>query len=222
MVASSGVTRDRVLDVATGTGLVVAELVRRYGCSVVGVDQSEEMLGRARRRSSARAAAGRQRRARGGRGRAPAVRRRRVRRAHVRLPAPLRGRSGGHDRASWRGSCGRAARSRRSSSACRPSRAAARALARSTRGAGCPRSGRLVSREWYEVGRFLGAEHPRVLRALPDRAASELWREAGIGSVEARPMSFGGGRGDVGERGPMAQPRARAARVLRAAPGRLA
>ena len=42
---------DRVLDVATGTGLVARELVRRFGCSVVGVDQSPEMLGVARERT---------------------------------------------------------------------------------------------------------------------------------------------------------------------------
>jgi demethylmenaquinone methyltransferase/2-methoxy-6-polyprenyl-1,4-benzoquinol methylase len=36
--------QDTVLDVATGTGLVARELVRRFGCSVVGVDQSPEML----------------------------------------------------------------------------------------------------------------------------------------------------------------------------------
>ncbi len=35
---------DRVLDVATGTGMVAAALVRRYGCRVVGLDQSPEML----------------------------------------------------------------------------------------------------------------------------------------------------------------------------------
>ena len=35
---------DRVLDVATGTGMVAAALVRRYDCSVVGLDQSPEML----------------------------------------------------------------------------------------------------------------------------------------------------------------------------------
>jgi len=44
---------DRVLDVATGTGLVAAALIERYGCSVVGVDQSEEMLARARARQRA-------------------------------------------------------------------------------------------------------------------------------------------------------------------------
>jgi demethylmenaquinone methyltransferase/2-methoxy-6-polyprenyl-1,4-benzoquinol methylase len=44
---------DRVLDVATGTGLVAAELVRAYGCRVVAVDQSEPMLGVARARLAA-------------------------------------------------------------------------------------------------------------------------------------------------------------------------
>jgi demethylmenaquinone methyltransferase / 2-methoxy-6-polyprenyl-1,4-benzoquinol methylase len=39
-----------VLDVATGTAAVALELVRRTGCSVVGVDQSPEMLDEARRR----------------------------------------------------------------------------------------------------------------------------------------------------------------------------
>jgi ubiquinone/menaquinone biosynthesis C-methylase UbiE len=39
----------RVLDVATGTGLVAAELVAR-GCTVVGLDPSEPMLARARLR----------------------------------------------------------------------------------------------------------------------------------------------------------------------------
>src|SRR5712691_10174999 len=40
---------DRVLDVATGTGAVARELVRQKGCSVVGIDQSPEMLAEARR-----------------------------------------------------------------------------------------------------------------------------------------------------------------------------
>ena len=41
---------DAVLDVACGTGAVAVELVRQKGCSVVGVDQSPEMLDEARRR----------------------------------------------------------------------------------------------------------------------------------------------------------------------------
>jgi demethylmenaquinone methyltransferase/2-methoxy-6-polyprenyl-1,4-benzoquinol methylase len=39
-----------VVDVACGTGAVTLELVRQKGCSVVGVDQSPEMLAEARRR----------------------------------------------------------------------------------------------------------------------------------------------------------------------------
>ncbi len=41
---------DTVLDVATGTAAVAIELVRQKGCSVVGLDQSAEMLTEARRR----------------------------------------------------------------------------------------------------------------------------------------------------------------------------
>jgi len=41
---------DTVLDVACGTGAVALELVRQKGCSVVGVDQSPEMLAEARQR----------------------------------------------------------------------------------------------------------------------------------------------------------------------------
>src|SRR3954470_5806468 len=41
---------DRILDVATGTGLVAEALVRRYGWAVVGLDQSTAMLDAARAR----------------------------------------------------------------------------------------------------------------------------------------------------------------------------
>src|SRR3954468_11223922 len=47
------VSTDRVLDVATGTGLIAARLVRCYGCAVVGLDQSVEMLEAARSGSPA-------------------------------------------------------------------------------------------------------------------------------------------------------------------------
>jgi demethylmenaquinone methyltransferase / 2-methoxy-6-polyprenyl-1,4-benzoquinol methylase len=45
---------DIVLDVATGTGAVALELVRRKRCDVVGLDQSSEMLAEARRRIDGR------------------------------------------------------------------------------------------------------------------------------------------------------------------------
>jgi demethylmenaquinone methyltransferase/2-methoxy-6-polyprenyl-1,4-benzoquinol methylase len=47
---------DVVLDVATGTAAVAIELVRRKGCSVVGVDQSPEMLAAGRQRVALAAA----------------------------------------------------------------------------------------------------------------------------------------------------------------------
>src|SRR5580704_478885 len=43
----------RVLDVATGTGMVAAELLARADCSVVGIDQSPQMLAAARARFAA-------------------------------------------------------------------------------------------------------------------------------------------------------------------------
>src|SRR5689334_5319545 len=43
----------RILDVATGTGMVAAEVRRRADCAVVGVDQSAAMLARARARFAA-------------------------------------------------------------------------------------------------------------------------------------------------------------------------
>ena len=46
--SSGAKPNDRVLDVATGTGLVARALVERYGCRVVGLDQSAPMLSRAR------------------------------------------------------------------------------------------------------------------------------------------------------------------------------
>jgi demethylmenaquinone methyltransferase / 2-methoxy-6-polyprenyl-1,4-benzoquinol methylase len=44
---------DTVLDVACGTAAVSLELVRRYGCRVVGIDQSAEMIGAGRARIEA-------------------------------------------------------------------------------------------------------------------------------------------------------------------------
>src|SRR5207302_8452882 len=44
---------DEVLDAATGTAAVAIELARRTGCSVVGLDQSPEMLAAARLRVEA-------------------------------------------------------------------------------------------------------------------------------------------------------------------------
>ena len=61
------------------------------------------------------------------------------------------------------------------------------------RGGPLPALGRLVSRQWYEVGRFLGPSIEGFDRAYPLDAQRRLWERAGLRSVEARRMSFGAG-----------------------------
>ena len=56
---------------------------------------------------------------------------------------------------------------------------------------GLPLMGRAVSPAWYEVGRFLGPNIEQFYAAHPD--LTSLWRAAGIDGVDERPMSFGAG-----------------------------
>jgi demethylmenaquinone methyltransferase/2-methoxy-6-polyprenyl-1,4-benzoquinol methylase len=58
---------------------------------------------------------------------------------------------------------------------------------------GLPVLGRLASRSWFEAGRFLGPSIEGFYREYPLRRQVALWEAAGIGQVEARPMSLGGG-----------------------------
>ncbi len=61
-----------------------------------------------------------------------------------------------------------------------------------TRGA-MPVLGRLASRDWYVVGRFLGPSITDLYRRLPLDRQLELWRTAGVEDARARVMSLGGG-----------------------------
>ncbi len=179
----------RVLDVATGTGMVAFEILERDGSEVVGLDQSEQMLAAARARLAREPAlTGRATFVRGEAERLPfddaefdaltftyllryvddpAATMREL----ARVVAPG-GRIGmlefGVPRATT-----------------------LRALWRVHTRVGLPVLGRLVSRDWFEVGRFLGPSieefHARE-RDLP-----ALWRAAGIGDVRERRMSFGAG-----------------------------
>jgi demethylmenaquinone methyltransferase/2-methoxy-6-polyprenyl-1,4-benzoquinol methylase len=72
-----------------------------------------------------------------------------------------------------------------------PARPWLRALWRVQTRVGLPLIGRLVSRAWYEVGRFLGPNIEQFHVAHPDLA--ELWRAAGIRDVVVKRMSFGAG-----------------------------
>jgi demethylmenaquinone methyltransferase / 2-methoxy-6-polyprenyl-1,4-benzoquinol methylase len=178
----------RILDVATGTGLVALALVGR-GATVVGLDQSEEMLARARERTA---------RVAGLPGGATFV--------HgeaERLPFA----DGDFDALTFtyllRYVDDRAATMRELARVVRPGgriamvefgvpRASApRILWRLHTRIGLPLVGRLVSPAWLEVGRFLGPSIEELHAREPDLTA--LWRATGIDDVQERRLSFGAG-----------------------------
>ena len=157
----------RVLDVATGTGLVASELVRRGRCEVIALDQSDQMLEVARKRMAADPAlAGRVTLVRG-----EADDPRATLRELARVLKP-----GGRLASLEFGL---------------PPRTPARVLWRVYTRIGLPALGRLVSRDWYEVGRFLGPSIEELHAREPDLSA--LWRTAGIAEIRERRMSFGAG-----------------------------
>jgi demethylmenaquinone methyltransferase/2-methoxy-6-polyprenyl-1,4-benzoquinol methylase len=182
---------DRVLDVATGTGMVATELVRRFGCSVVGLDQSEEMLAGARAKLAARPAY--------------AARIELVRGEAERLPFA----DGEFDALTFTyllryvddpaATLAELARVVKpggriaSLEFAVPEPRALRALWILYTRLGLPALGRVASRDWYEVGRFLGPSISTFYERYPLPHVEALWRRAGIEAVATRVMSLGGG-----------------------------
>jgi demethylmenaquinone methyltransferase/2-methoxy-6-polyprenyl-1,4-benzoquinol methylase len=179
-----------VLDVATGTGAVALELVRRYGCSVVGIDRSPEMLAAARRRVAAHGFG-----------------------ENIEL---LEGRAEALPFADasfdaltvtylLRYVDDHAATIRELSRVVRPGGTVAslefgvpqgrvpRALWELYVRVVLPLAGRLLSSGWHEVGRFLGPSIRDYEAHLPLERQLELWSEAGLEDVRARRLSLGGG-----------------------------
>jgi demethylmenaquinone methyltransferase / 2-methoxy-6-polyprenyl-1,4-benzoquinol methylase len=180
---------DRVLDVATGTAAVAIELVRRTGCSVLGLDQSPEMLAEARQRVSAARLAARIELVEG---------------AADALP---------FDDASFDGLTftyllryvddpGRTLREL--ARVVRPGSSMASLEFGVPEGlwrtpwelyvrAGLPLAGRAISPGWGEVGRFLGPSIRSFWEEHPPERLLALWREAGIDDVRMRRLTLGGG-----------------------------
>jgi demethylmenaquinone methyltransferase/2-methoxy-6-polyprenyl-1,4-benzoquinol methylase len=179
-----------VLDVATGTGAVALELVRRYGCSVVGVDQSAEMLDVARRRLLLSAAT------------------RGVKLLEARaeeLPfddATFDGLTFTYllryvdDPEATMRELARVVRPGATVAMLEfgvPPAAVPRAAWELWVRAGLPLAGRALSPAWGRVGGFLGGSIRDFWTRLPLDRLLALWREAGIEDVRVRRLSLGGG-----------------------------
>jgi demethylmenaquinone methyltransferase/2-methoxy-6-polyprenyl-1,4-benzoquinol methylase len=182
---------ERVLDVATGTGLVSEALVRRYGCTVVGLDQSTAMLEVARARLARDTELGR---------RVSLV----VGEAeHL----PFADAEFDHLTFTYllRYVDDPAATLRELARVVRPGGRIAslefavppsplwRALWSLYTRFGLPALGRLVSREWRETGSFLARSIPEFYARHPLEEVVRFWSDAGIGGVRVRRMSLGGG-----------------------------
>jgi demethylmenaquinone methyltransferase / 2-methoxy-6-polyprenyl-1,4-benzoquinol methylase len=59
--------------------------------------------------------------------------------------------------------------------------------------AGLPMAGAVVSPGWRDVGRFLGPSIRDFWRQWPEPSFLDAWREAGLADVRARRLSLGGG-----------------------------
>jgi demethylmenaquinone methyltransferase / 2-methoxy-6-polyprenyl-1,4-benzoquinol methylase len=181
---------DRVLDVACGTGLVSRALVDRWGCRVVGLDQSAPMLARARAKLAEEPRlAGRISLVEGEAERLPFADREFD---HLTFTYLLRY---VEDPAATLAELARVVRpGGRVSSLefCLPSGIWLWPWRLYTR-VGLPLLGRLASRSWFAAGRFLGPSIERLYQEYPLRRQVELWQAAGIGNVQAKRMSVGGG-----------------------------
>jgi demethylmenaquinone methyltransferase/2-methoxy-6-polyprenyl-1,4-benzoquinol methylase len=174
---------DAVLDVATGTGLVARELVRRKGCRVVGLDQSADMLAVARERVPAGVEL--------------------VEGDADRLPFEDASFDGLTFTYLLRYVDDPAATMRELARVVRPGGSIAMlefAVPRLARPAwelyvrvGLPGLGRLISPGWEEVGRFLGPSIRGFWASYPLGRLLEFWRAAGIEDVRYRRLSLGGG-----------------------------
>ena len=175
--------RQTVLDVATGTGAVARELLRK-GCTVVGLDQSPEMLAEARRRlpDDVTLIEGRA----------------------EQLPFP----DATFDALTFtyllRYVDDPAETLQELARVVRPGGTIAglefavphgpwRPLWELYVRVGLPAAGRVLSPGWAEVGGFLGPSIREFYERYPESHLRELWWDAGVRNVQTRRLSLGGG-----------------------------
>jgi demethylmenaquinone methyltransferase/2-methoxy-6-polyprenyl-1,4-benzoquinol methylase len=183
---------DTVLDVATGTGAVARELIRQKGCTVVGLDQSPEMLAEARRRLPEDVTL--------------------IDGSADRLPFA----DASFDALTFtyllRYVPDPAATLRELVRVVRPGGTIAGLEFAVPRGlwrrfwelyvrVGLPLAGRVISPGWAEVGSFLGPSIRNFYARWPEQRLLELWSDAGVGDVSSRRLSLGGGIVTWGRRG---------------------
>ena len=180
----------RVLDVASGTAAVAIELARRVPSrEIVGVDQSTEMLAAGRARIVAAGLGGRIE-------------------LHEGRAESLPFDDGEFDALTFtyllRYVDDPAATLRELARVVRPGGTVAMLEFGLPRGVwrplwelyvrvGLPGAGAVVSPAWREVGSFLGPSIRGFYERYPVARLLELWRDAGIRDVRARPLSLGGG-----------------------------
>ncbi len=175
---------DTVLDVATGTGAVARELIRQKRCTVVGLDQSPEMLAEARRRLPEDVTL--------------------IDGTADQLPFA----DASFDALTFtyllRYVPDPAATLRELVRVVRPGGTIAGLEFAVPHGlwrpfwelyvrVGLPVAGRVISPGWAEVGGFLGPSIRNFYARWPEQRLLELWRAAGVGDVSSRRLSLGGG-----------------------------
>jgi demethylmenaquinone methyltransferase / 2-methoxy-6-polyprenyl-1,4-benzoquinol methylase len=183
---------DTVLDVATGTGAVARELVASKGCTVVGLDQSPEMLAEARRRLPADVEL--------------------IEASAESIPFP----DASFDALTFtyllRYVSDPASTVRELARVVKTGGTIAGLEFAVPRGiwrlpwelyvrAGLPTAGRAISPGWRDVGGFLGSSIRDFYERWPEPRLLEVWREAGIEDVQSRRLSLGGGIVTWGRRG---------------------
>jgi demethylmenaquinone methyltransferase / 2-methoxy-6-polyprenyl-1,4-benzoquinol methylase len=175
---------DTVLDIATGTGAVALELIRQKGCTVVGLDQSPEMLEEARERLG------------------PSVRL--VEGTAERLPFDDESFDGLTFTYLLRYVADPAATLRELTRVVRRGRTIAGLEFALPRGiwrplwelyvrVGLPAAGRVISPGWTRVGDFLGPSIRDFYARWPEDRLVPAWRDAGVRDVRSQRLSLGGG-----------------------------